>query len=300
MRSPRPPASTCLTQRRLGGGRCHRRRLRARRAVPAHVQHRRRCILADLRRAREQGVVPRRRGPGGGRRDAGALRRPGRDPVPRSRAGDAHHARRRRQLLRGARASRPAAVRALPAGRDSLRRAGLPGIRARFTLDRADRARARRAFQGDLHARGKSPGRRKRAAQRAPRRNAARDRRTGPRRLLRGRGGQESRAARRLFHRARPRRARRVLGRADPRQLSRRHPLRDPRADPGLHRARDAEPDRAARARVVPGPGPRASSRAGKAARLPRPRSLAGRSALCRGTDRAADLESSCRTRNEA
>ena len=80
-------------------------------------------------------------------------------------------------------------------------------------------------------------------------RHAGGDRRAGPRRILRGRRGDEARRSSAGSSPSRPRRAGCVLGRADPRQLSRRHDLRDAGADAGLHRARDAQPARAARAR---------------------------------------------------
>ena len=56
MRSPRRRRRRAA-RRRLGGRRGHRRRFDARRHLPAHVRHRRRCLLADLRRRRAQGVA---------------------------------------------------------------------------------------------------------------------------------------------------------------------------------------------------------------------------------------------------
>ena len=175
-------------QRRLRGRRGARRRLVARRAVPAHVRHRRRCVLADLRRGRAQGVLPRRRRPRGRRRHAGALRRPKRNPVPRSRAGDADHARRGGELLRGARALRPAAFRALLSGRDPLRGRGFPGQRARW---RAGSSRRRPRWMPRQRPSFSPRKTRTDPAKHSPGGNLAGDRDAGTCRLLRGRRGEK-------------------------------------------------------------------------------------------------------------
>ena len=81
--------------------------------------------------------LSRRRRPRGGGGDARALRRAGRDSVPRPRPGDAHHARRGGELsARRMRGYGRLPLRALPAGRDPLRARRFPGERARVALDR--------------------------------------------------------------------------------------------------------------------------------------------------------------------
>ena len=220
-------------------------RVLARRPLSAHVRHRRRCVLADLRRqgARKVSYLD-----GGGRAAAAAtLERfsgQSRDSVPR---------------LAPATLTTPGAVASfcdaherhgrLPFARclqDAIHyaRDGYP-VTARLArwIEQTAPELATPPSAATFPAGSPPP-------EEIPRwRDTLRGhRRAGPRRLLRGRGG--ARSSPQLggfFTAARPRGAGRVLGRADPRQLSRRHDLRDAGADAGLHRARDAQPARAAR-----------------------------------------------------
>ena len=236
---------------------------------------------------------------GGGRAaaaaNARALRRASRDPVPRPRA--------RRRSPRPARwrasAKRTARHGRLPFARclqDAIHYAadGFP------VTARVSRWIEQTAPELDAGTEGDFlPAARLRllaaCSQRSPQTRCA-PRRARPRRLLRGRGGAE---------------ARRSSAASSPSATSRR------RARTGASRSAAAT----AASRIyetpaptqgftvlemlnllepldlgpLPRPGPRPPAGAGEADRLPRPRPLACRSALRRGTDRASDLERLCR-----
>ena len=295
-RSPRPRAPT----------RCARAARRSTRRSPppsalgvalsAHVRHRRRRVLADLRRRRAQGVVPRRRRPRGAERDARALLRPERDPVPRPRAGDADHARRGRELLRRARALRQAAARALPAGRDPLRARRLSGHRAARALDRP---RRRRSCAGCRLGGAVSLAARHRAEKpapgatrwkRSPRRAAPASTRATVAKELAELGGffTERDLAAQEAHWGEP-------IRGSYRGVTIYETPAPTQGFTVLEMLNLLEPFELAQARV-PRPRPRAPAGAGEADRLPRPRPLARRSALRRRADGEADLESRMRT----
>ena len=177
--------------RRRLGGRCRRRgRYLARGPLPAHVRHRRRRLLADLRRQGAQGFLPGRRRPRGRVGDARALRRA--EPRSRSAAVPRRRSPRPARWRASARRTRGMAAcrsRAACRTRSTTRARASRFPRAR-ALDRADGAGDGCGVEGIFSPRGTPPAP---SSATPPRRKPCAHRRAGARRLLRRRGGEDGR-----------------------------------------------------------------------------------------------------------
>ena len=242
--------------------------------------------------------LSRRRRPRGGGGDARALRRAGRNSVPRPRPATLTTPGAVASFVRGACALRPPAARALPAGRDPLRARRLPGharaLRAGSSRRAPSWTRDPRRPRSFLPAESRRAGLR---SQRRLARHAGGHRGAGPRRLLRRRGGAAGLAeARRLLHGATTSRRRARTGASRSAARYRGVTIYEtPAPTQGftvLEMLNLLEPLELREA--FPRPGPRAPAGAGEADRLPRPRPLARRSALRRRADGAADFEGLC------